>query len=85
MDAFKSNLKRNRITGLLESPQRKLGDSSSPAYYRYITSMVTKESVRLDLNYPPTPVGGIADFDEDAACRLDLKASTHFRGVEFSN
>jgi len=47
--------------------------------------MVTKESVRLDLNYPPTPVGGIADFDEDAACRLDLKASTHFRGMGFSN
>jgi hypothetical protein len=46
--------------------------------------MVTKR-VRLDLNYPPTPVGGIADFDEQAACRLDLKASTHFRGMGFSN
>ena len=45
--------------------------------------MVTKESVRLDLNYPPTPVGGIADLDEDAACRLDLNTSTHFRGLGF--
>ena len=44
-----------------------------------------QKRVRLDLNYPPTPAGGIADFDEDAACRLDLKASTHFRGMGFSN
>jgi len=64
-------------------PQRKLGDSKPSLLPHKTHEVWLKRSVRLDLNYPPTPVGGIGKFDKDAACRLDLKASTHSRGVGF--
>ena len=70
MDSFKSNLKEESHNWSFRIPTTEVGgffkSSLLPLHYKY----GYKESVRLDLNYPPTPVGGIADFDEDAACRL---------------
>ena len=78
-----SSLRRCRLSWLLLRLCRR--PCGEPMAYRrplFDTEAMPRErhgclqaSVRLDLNYPPTPVGGIGDFDEDAECRLDLKAS----------
>jgi hypothetical protein len=59
-------------------PPTEVGGFFRSSLLAHNTATTVTKSVRLDLNYPPTPVGGIADFDEDAASSLDLKISTHW-------
>jgi SpoIID/LytB domain protein len=55
---FKSNLPTSVSSP--ESPQRQLGDCSSPAFLSLEADLLTKPC-RLDLNNPPTAVGGIRE------------------------
>jgi hypothetical protein len=48
-------------------PPTEVGGFYKSSLLAHNTASTITKSVRLDLNYPPTPVGGIADFDEDAA------------------
>src|SRR6185295_13987743 len=59
-----------------EFHQRELVDSSDPAYgtsERNYSNVSALSTSGLDLNHPPTPVGGIANQTSDSLhCRLDL-------------
>jgi len=75
-----------RSTAILEYPQRQLGDGSDPTSdtndsglnFRFpqwrmppLKDFSVLPLTRLDLNHPPTAVGGIRDFRNLPECRLD--------------
>jgi hypothetical protein len=74
VDSFRSNLPNTGIE-LLESHQRKLVDSFRSSLYQALFNV---EKI-LDLNNPPTSVGGILWTSLAHFRRLDLNKSTNCR------
>ena len=69
---FKSYLQQNCGARVFESDQRKLVDCSDPDSEkgdasRRVISATFDHDERVDLNHPPTPVGGILNFPRYAS------------------